>query len=291
MENQNNTSKLKAIIVLLLILLAASVAYMYKMSSDSKEEISLVTKEKEDVMRDLEALKATYDAAIAENTSMSDELIAEREKVVKLMDDLKKANSNVASLSKYRDQYRALEKKMQVLMQEVEVLKKENAQLTSDLDSTRTELSSQRVFNDTLVNQNEKLARTVEKASKLSVLNLRTEAIKERNSGKQIVTEKARRANKLKICFTIAENSVAKSGDKTYYIQVIDSKNNVVGEKTTTYFGDFSLTYSFTSTVAYANKTVDVCEYLAGSDFEKGTYFVNIFDKETLVSKTSFQLK
>lgn len=291
MENQNNTSKLKAIIVLLLILLAASVAYMYKMSSDSTEEITLVTKEKEDVLRDLEALKATYDAAIAENTSMSDELIAEREKVVKLMDDLKKANKNVASLAKFRDQYRALEKKMQGLMQEVEILKEQNATLTAERDSTITELGNQRVFNDTLVNQNEKLSRTVEKASKLSILNLKTEAIKERNSGKQVVTEKARRADKLRICFTIAENSVAKSGDKTYYIQVIDSKNNIVGEKTTTYFGEVSLTYSFTSTIAYANKTVDVCEYLTGSDFEKGTYHVNIFDKETLVSKTTFQLK
>jgi hypothetical protein len=33
-------------------------------------------------LKDLAELKASYDAAIAENTSMSDELIAEREKVV-----------------------------------------------------------------------------------------------------------------------------------------------------------------------------------------------------------------
>ncbi|MBF6608336.1 MAG: hypothetical protein ITG00_06325, partial [Flavobacterium sp.] len=52
-----------------------------------------------------------------------------------------------------------------------------------------------------------------------------------------------------------------------------------------------SLTYSFTTTVAYANQTVDVCELVGGSDFAKGTYFVNIFDKGTLVSKTSFDLR
>lgn len=64
------------------------------MTSDAKSlqtELTKTTSDKESVMKDLEALKATYDAAIAENTSMSDELIAEREKVVNLMAELKKS--------------------------------------------------------------------------------------------------------------------------------------------------------------------------------------------------------
>ena len=72
---------------------------------------------------------------------------------------------------------------------------------------------------------------------------------------------------------------------------VIDPKNNIIGSKITENFGTQSLTYSFTTTVAYANQTVDVCELVGGSDFAKGTYFVNIFDKGTLVSKTSFDLR
>jgi len=68
------------------------------------------------------------------------------------------------------------------------------------------------------------LAKTVEIASKLSVLNLKTSAYKLKSSGKQIETDKASRVDVLKISFTIAENRVAKSGDKTYYVQVIDSK-------------------------------------------------------------------
>src|SRR5690606_9961609 len=142
-----------------------------------------------------------------------------------------------------------------------------------------------------LVVQNENLAKTVERASQLTVMNLRTQAIKERNSGKQIVTERARRADKLKVCFTIAENKVASSGNRVYHVQVIDSKNNVLGDKQTISIGEQILTYSFITTVAYDNQTVDVCEFLAGSDFEKGTYYVNIFDRGELVSKTSFQLK
>ena len=142
-----------------------------------------------------------------------------------------------------------------------------------------------------LVGQNEELSKTVEKGSKLSVLNLRTGAYKMRSSGKQIETDKASRANVLKVSFTIAENKIAKSGDKTYYVQVIDSKSNVLGDKSTVQFGTESLTYSFTTIVKYENKTVEVSKDLQGKNFEKGTYFVNVFDKSELVSKSSFTLK
>ncbi|MGL2963945.1 hypothetical protein ACSVH2_09030 [Flavobacterium sp. RSB2_4_14] len=294
MENQDNNSKLKGIIILLAVLLVGSLIYIFKLTSDAKTletTVTTVKSEKEDVLKDLEELKTTYDAAIAENTSMSDELIAERDKVVKLMTELKSAKGDNASLRKYKDQYKAMETKMKSLMVEVDVLKKENQKLTTNLDSTTVVLEDSKKYNQVLVGQNEELAKTVEKGSKLTVTNLKTAAYKVKSSGKEIATDKASRADMLKVNFTIAENKIAKSGDKTYYVQVIDSKNNVLGDKATISFGDTSLTYSFTTTVKYENKTVDVSEQLPGKDFAKGTYFVNVFDKGELVSKSSFSLR
>lgn len=296
MENQEqkSNSNLKAVIAILAVLLVGSLVYIFKMTSDAKAQqtILMTTKtEKESVMKDLEALKATYDAAIAENTSMSDELIAEREKVVNLMSDLKKSKGDAASMAKYKSQFFALESKMKGLMQENEVLKKANETLTTQRDSTVMVLGESKKYNEVLVGQNEELAKTVEIASKLNVLNLKTSAYKLRSSGKQIATDKASRADVLKISFTIAENKVAKSGDKTYYVQVIDSKNNVLGEKKTESFNGNTLTYSFQTTVKFENKTVDVTQDLPGKDFEKGTYFVNVFDNGELVSKSSFSLR
>lgn len=294
MENQNGNSKLKAIIAILAILLVGSLIYIFKLTSDAKtlETTIVETKsEKESVLKDLEALKASYDEAIAENTTMSDELIAEREKVAKLIVELKNSKGDNASLRKYKDQYKALEQKMRNLMQEVEVLKAQNQTLTTNLDSTKVVLEDSKKYNQVLVGQNEELAKTVEKGQKLTVTNLKTAAYKQRSSGKQIETDKASRADLLQISFTIAENKIAKSGDKVYYVQVIDAKNNVLGDKATVSFGDTSLTYSFTTTVKYENKTVEVKEQLPGKDFAKGTYFVNVFDKGELVSKSSFSLR
>jgi flagellar basal body-associated protein FliL len=80
MENQQSSNtNLKVIIGILAFLLVASLAYMYKMSSDAKTEKTELVDEKGKVMNELEALKVSYTKAINENTSMSDELIAERD--------------------------------------------------------------------------------------------------------------------------------------------------------------------------------------------------------------------
>lgn len=291
MEKQQNNSSLKAIIAVLAVLLVGSLVYIFKMSSDAevvKSELTTTLTEKESVMKDLQTLKTTYDAAIAENTSMSEELIQERDKIVALMDEL---NQSKGDVSKFKTQLSALQNKMKALMTENEGLKIANEKVTAQRDSTVVVLGESKKFNEVLVGQNEELSKTVEKGAKLTILNTKTSAYKLRSSGKQIETDKASRADILKISFTIAENQIAKSGDKTYYVQVIDSKNNVLGEKQTETFGENTLTYSFATTVTYENKTVNVSEDLPGKNFEKGTYFINIFDKDILVSKTSFTLR
>jgi cell division protein FtsB len=291
-EQQNNSSSsLKVIIAILAILLVGSLVYIYKITNDAKTvqtELTKTLSEKELVLKDLQELKTTYDAAIAENTSMSEELIKERDKVVNLMNDINKSKGDV---TKYKSEVSKLQSNMKVLMAENDTLKKQNKTLTNERDSTVVVLGEAKKYNEVLVGQNEDLSKTVEKGSKLTVLNMQTSAYKLRSSGKEIATEKASRADVLKISFTIAENQIAKSGDKEYYVQVIDSKANVLGDKQTVNFGEKSLTYSFISKVKYENKTVNVSEDLPGKDFAKGTYFVNVFDKNELVSKTSFTLK
>ncbi|MEG2102767.1 MAG: hypothetical protein RRY99_14790, partial [Flavobacterium sp.] len=177
MENpKNNNSSLKAIIAVLAVLLIGSLVYIFKLSSDTevvKTELTTTMTEKESVMKDLQELKATYDAAIAENTSMSDELIQERDKVVALMDDLNKSKGDV---SKFRSQVQAMQGKMKTLVAENDELKKQNGVLTTQRDSTIVVLGESKKYNEVLVGQNEELAKTVERGSKLSVLNTKTAA-------------------------------------------------------------------------------------------------------------------
>lgn len=294
MEATQNNSKLKAIILILSLLLLGSMAYMYKMSTDSKTEIEKknveydkILSEKELVINDLEQMKAKYDEEIAANTSLKEELEAEKSKIDALISRVKKGEF----VAHYKDDYLKLKREMDSLLAENNRLKQENQVLSTNLDSTNVVLNDSKKFNDTLITQNEKLAKTVERGQKLVITNLKTIAVKERSSGKQIETEKASRADKLKISFTIAENSLAKSGEREYYVQVIDGANNVMGDKKNITLNDKLLTYSFISKVKYNNNTVDVHEELSGKDFAKGIYYINIFSKGDLVANSTFDLK
>lgn len=291
MEERRSNSNLKAIIVVLSILLLGSLIFMYRMSTTNEATEKTLMSDKDKLVSELEAAKASYDTAIAENSTLKGDLEAERAKIEQLLAEVKQSKGDVASLSRYKNDYLKLKREMESLMKENNRLKAANASLTTQRDSTMTELDNSKRFNDTLVSQNDNLTKTVEKAAKLTILNLRTESFKEKSSGKLVSTERARRVDKLKISFTIAANEVAKAGTKMYYVQVIDSKNNVLGEKKTQMFGEYSLTYSFVTNAVYQNKTMEVSELLTGSDFAKGNYFVNVFDKDQLVANSSFTLK
>lgn len=285
---------LKAGVVVLSLLLLGAIGYIVKLSSDVKNtntELTRTVSEKESVIADLEALKITYDQAIAEKTGLESELQAEREKVIKLLEEVKKEKANSSAFAGYKKRYQELESKMNALIQENEQLKRDNEGLVQVIDSTSTILFEEREYNQVLLGQNEELSKMVDEASKLSILNLKTGAYKVKNSGKEVETEKARRADVLKVQFTVAENKIAKKGDKSYYVQIIDGKMNVLGDKKTVYFGEQSLTYSFETTVDYNNSTVNVSENLKGGDFEKGLYHVHIFDGNELVASQSFTLK
>ena len=271
MENNSNNSGLKAAVVVLALLLLTSVGYIYKITADTKKEVTKITTEKDSLAEELKAKIEEYDLMIADNTALK---------------------GDAAAMAKYKRSYLKLKGEMENLVAENKLLKEQNVTLTSSLDSTKVVLNDAKKFNDTLLVQNEGLTKTVEKGSKLAVLNLKVLAVKQKSSGKQIETDKAGRANKLKVSFLIAENQIAKKGNREYYVQIIDSKSNILGEKKTIPAGDKTLTYSFISIVKFENKTVQVDEEVTGKDFAAGTYFVNVFDKNSeLVSKTSFTLR
>lgn len=292
-QKKQSNSGLKAAIVVLLLSLIGSGAYIFKMNKDNKQTVQGLTTEKESIENDLKAKILEYDALISEDNALKAEFEAQKEEMVALLENLEKSKGDVAAMSKYKNEYLRLKREMDNLVAENKLLKEQNIALTSSLDSTNVVLTNAKVYNDTLVSQNGNLAKTVEKASKLSVLNLNVVAVREKGSGKQIATDKASRADILNVNFIIAENKVAKSGERKYYVQIIDSKSNVLGDKETIPFGNSqTLTYSFETVVSFKNATVNVSEELRGKDFQAGNYFVNVFNSQgENVSSTSFKLR
>jgi hypothetical protein len=129
------------------------------------------------------------------------------------------------------------------------------------------------------------------KYSKVSMSNVKAGAFISKSASKQEETTNASRADLLKITFTLDGNPNAKAGDKTYYFQIINGKNNVLGKRVTEFFDNESLTYSFKKSFDYNNESTTITQEFLQEEFQKGVYFINIFDRDDLVGKASFTLK
>lgn len=295
MESSQKTSTgLKVGLGILLVLFLGTAFYASKLYTDKKETESSLISEKQQVMNDLSNMAKEYDAAIAETESKNEDLIEARGRIQGLMDSLKVSQNSVNSLWRYKKKYLALQEEMDVLLEENDRLKGENELLATSLDSTKVQLAERTVFTDSLLVQNTELANVVEDAAALQTVGLKGFGVIERRSGKQIPTERARRSDKIKICFTVAKNALAEAGDKELYVQVIDPQNNVLGSNDQIQFEEQILNYSLISRFNYENRNLNICEYINAMEdtkFEEGNYRINVFNDKELISSSEFVLE
>lgn len=291
-NNSENTNRgLKVGLIIAVLLLLGTAFYTFKLYNDSEKTQKQLTEEKAVVLKDLNNMAEQYDMAINDNKVANDKLIEARERINGLIDSLKVSENSVKSLRSYYKRYNALQEEMEVLLADYEKLKVENELLATSLDSTQIQLEERTMFNDSLLAQNTELAEIVENAAVLSSVNLKGFGVIVRSSGKLIPTERARRADKIRVCFTVPKNNLVEDGDKEFFVQVIDPKNNVLGSNQQIQFGEKVLNYSVVSKFNYESSNLDICEFVDGNDFEKGRYTVNVFNQGNLVSASEFTLK
>ncbi|WP_406683943.1 chromosome partitioning protein ParA [Seonamhaeicola sp. MEBiC1930] len=294
MEGNKNSKGLKVALGIAVALFLAVGFYSMNLYSTSKEVQNELTQEKQLVMNDLDAMAKQYDEAIGENEVANKSLIEARDRIQGLMDSLKISETNVKSLWRYKKKYLSLQKEMDVLLAQNDSLRVENSYLATSLDSTRVQLEERTLFTDSLLVQNTALAEVVENASILGTAELKGFGVIERTSGKLIPTDRATRADKIRVCFIVAKNNLVQAGDQELYVQVIDPKNNTLGLNEQVIFEDKTLNYSIISKFNYENANLNVCEFVDArgqEKFEKGRYVVNVFNEKDLVSTSEFTLK
>ncbi|WP_348798777.1 hypothetical protein [Flavobacterium adhaerens] len=308
MEKQKTPPSFKAITILfcLLAILSFGVFY-YSNGMENKTESESIKKvlgnpalngnalEKETILVELKLLKKHYDEIIFENQTMSLELIKERDKVMELMTDLVDLKDTKVSLDRYKNQVKTLQNTLTDLtvengkLKEQNIsIKKQNVIIKEQRDITEKILKETQSKTEVLKRD---LQNTVEKGSKLEVTGATVVSYRLKNSGELIVTDKANKVDGINISFMITKNEIAKAADKVYYIQVVDSKNVVLGDISEGVHQYKSLKYSMAVNVSYERKTIRVSENFLGNKYVKGTYYVNIYDNEELVEESTFVLK
>lgn len=293
MSTENSNTKFKILIGVLSGLLIVLAVYTVTLYNDSKNTVTGLEKQKGEIEEELTELIANYDEIIQDNELKDKDLISARGRIEILLDSVKSMEANVGLIQRYKVELGRLKEERKMLFKRADSLIAANELLALEMDSTNVVLSNTIKVVDSVTTKNVEMAETIKKGSVVNAVDLRGEAVILRSSGKIVDTRRSSRADKIRACFTLTPNPIAEKGDRTLFIQVINPKNNLLGDKAMIQFGDQVLNYSTTTTVFYENEELDVCALVNAKeeDLIAGRYNINVFDGGQQVATSTMVLK
>lgn len=293
-KNSSNTGLL-LLVVLLLISNVVMLWMLMQRNKDvdrSEQQVQNIAAEKENVTHLLENMLASYDTLKTENEQITTEMEAQRAQIEQLLDQVKRGKYDV---TKARKEAETLRRIMKGYVVTIDSLNQANQLLTAENMTIRQELGEVLGQREALATKAQDLEGKISKGSVLHATTITAGALFMRNNGKQVDTNRAKRAEMIKSCFSLGENRVASAGDKILYMRVISPDGKVLpsGDPDNRFsFNGVEGEYSARREVNYQNQPVDVCIFWnGGQELRTGQYLVEVYESGGLVASTTFDLK
>ncbi len=128
------------------------------------------------------------------------------------------------------------------------------------------------------------------KIAQFSAINVNAKGVKIYSDAYNLSEAKIQQ---LRVCFTLEENQLINSGEKTIYIQVVNPKNQIISVGNTSIDSDSNVKLQYSGSVhaKYQNQDTDVCSYvnLEQKKTIKGKYKINIYHNFTKIGSTVFE--
>jgi myosin heavy subunit len=281
------------LIVLVIVLALAVIILGYKYYKESQrlgqttEEKAILEDVKSDLEKQLRDMIVEYDSLKTNNDSVNVLLAKEQDKIKNL---LRMQSSDAEKIRKYREELETLRKVMRSYIVQIDSLNTHNRALTEENIQVKKQLSSAENQNVELSKEKEMLNTQVQLARVLSAKNI---SVEPQNKGAKS-SSKASKVAKVKVCFTVRENSVASAGTKDIYLRIIRPDEVVLpaGNGDTFDLKGEQAVYSAKRQLEYENKDIDMCIFWdKNADLIAGSYTIILFSEGFEIGSSTFTLK
>ncbi|MFT7298070.1 MAG: hypothetical protein ACI81S_002332 [Sphingobacteriales bacterium] len=303
MENKTmpseNKKKSVMLYVVIGILVITNVLTFLQMEKKTTQLDSSET-DRMELQMDVQKLQVELDSASAQMTNMDAEMVAKNEELQKKIDMiqglLRRKDIDAKKIKDYKNDIDQLRYYIEKYQTEIKVLKEDNAKLTNENSGLKeTVVAEQRKSSD-LLNENIGLSNKVEVAKILKTSGISVIPVRVRRNGEEKETDRARSVEKIKVCYTFADNPIASQGDKVVYLRVINPEGNaeVITDDTESKFSadGNDMQYSAKITLNFKNDGKENCMYwMKASNYAKGTYKVFLYSEQSEIGSSSFGLK
>ena len=293
MNTEENNNKFKIIVGILTLLLIVLAVYTVTLYNDNKDTVTILEDQKSDIELELQELIANYDEVIQDNEIKDKDLLEARERIEDLLASVKDSKANITLIRRYKSEIGKLKDERTLLFKKADSLIAVNKLIVAERDNAFLELDETIKVVDSVAEENKEMTDKINLGSIVRAIDLNGAGVIVKNSGKIVDTQRSKRADKIRACFALSPNSIAEKGDRMLYIQVINPKNNLLGENEVLEFENGTLNYSASTKVFYENEELDVCSMVAANedDLVEGVYTINIFDGSKLIATSKMTLK
>jgi hypothetical protein len=227
-----------------------------------------------------------YDTLKTNNDTLNAGLLKQKNKIIQL---LAVNASNVQLVKKYKSEITTMREIMKSYIVQIDSLNTRNKMLASENTEIKQQITEVRNTNSELSKVKEELSTKVEVASIIQAKNIVAVSLNKR----QKETTRINQLDKLRICFTLRENPLAKPGQKDVYMRVIRPDSLVITSSPNNLFeykGNKKI-YSANRQIEYMNQDIEMCIFLDNTkDFVIGNYSVELYLEDNIIGRTNFML-
>ncbi|MCK5839613.1 MAG: hypothetical protein KAG99_07180 [Bacteroidales bacterium] len=298
--NKSKTAKILSVILVILLLVIIGLVWKFM---STRNEVNQLVSEKEnmriELQLELDSLMLEHDNVKVEYGTLADSLA--------LKDSVIQANATeIKKLLNTQWEYYKIKKKLNRLrgiargyVHQIDSLHTVNRELQEENTAIKMSYAEEQRKSSTLQKDKEELTKKVSEAAVLKAYGISAYGIRYKSVSNQRFTDKARRVDKVKICYTLADNPVVQKGIKEIFIRIARPDNLILskgeGDEYSFMYNGEILQYSIKEEVDYDNLATDVCSFWVNVNLDEplipGKYAVSIFTKDYEIGQTFFELK
>ena len=301
-ENRKKTNQPYWLYALLgLLAIGLVIALVNRSSLKSEKEALEAEKEMQrlDFQAEVDSLMKVHNALKESYGELSQEL-AEKDSIIQAdAVEIKKLLDSQWDYNRIKKKMTQLQEISQRYVRQMDSLYTVNRELVAENERIREEYQNERRQNTNLTRQKEELTNKVNQAATMRISNYNAQAVRFKGGGKETTTDRADRAERIRIDFTVAANELIQPGTKLFYVRIADPRRAIIskgsGDEYSFKANGETLQFTEKVRVNYDGKETAVRAYYVKPDAYElmpGTYFIDVYEEGgKVIGQTTVDLK
>lgn len=292
---KRDTTKVYFFIIAILALIATNVYFYIKYQSSEEYSYGLST-EMAYMQDEIDRIEAELNRLTSENSELSKSLQASEDSVrvliASLREKLNEQNLTRLELNNAQAEIDRLREDVIRYKNDLAALNEQNEALLAENQNLQREVSSKQDRVQALEQANKGLSDQIRAAAVLKLSNINVMGIRELKGNKESVDDKARRVDRIRVVYTLADNPLIAHGDIVVFMRIIDPNGNLKTLENQTFeLSGNPMQYTDKHTIHFTNQGESyTMDWIDPQGFKKGTYTIVLYTENSTMGRGSLVL-